>query len=158
ELGGKTYIQAWEPFMTALNDSLAQAGVALIPNTGAFITSWDTTNYGLTAGIFAEGFADPTFAESDWKASTNELLPLAAGGKVVILQDYLSAPTDTTTRLYYLGNYLLVRGSHTYLDYFAAGPLEWYPEWAIDLGAASASATTVDDLVYSGVYRRDFAK
>ena len=35
--------------------------------------------------------------------------------------------------MYYLGNYLLVKGHHTYLDYFAAGPLEWYPEWALSL-------------------------
>ena len=53
----------------------------------------------------------------------------------MILQNYLGAPSDVATRMYYLGNYLLVKGHHTYLDYFAAGPLEWYPEWAIDLGA-----------------------
>jgi hypothetical protein len=58
--------------------------------------------------------------------------------------------------LYYLGNYLLVKGHHTYLDYFADGPLEWYPEWGIDLGEPTTSATTVGDLASGGVYRRDF--
>ena len=49
--------------------------------------------------------------------------------------------------MYYLGNYLLVKGHQTYLDYFAGGPLEWYPEWAIDLGTpTSASTTNVADL------------
>jgi hypothetical protein len=60
--------------------------------------------------------------------------------------------------MYYLGNYLLVKGHHAYLDYFAQGPLEWYPEWGVDLGAPATSATTVTSLMSGGVYRRDFAK
>ena len=61
--------------------------------------------------------------------------------------------------MYYLGNYLLVKGRHTYLEYFAAGPLEWYPEWKIDLGApAAAAAADAAALLQNGVYRRDFAK
>ncbi len=63
----------------------------------------------------------------------------------------------TDPRGCYLGNYLLVKGHHTYLDYFAAGPLEWYPEWAIDLGAPTTAATDVTALASGGVYRRDFA-
>ncbi|MGH7440387.1 MAG: putative glycoside hydrolase, partial [Polyangiaceae bacterium] len=78
---------------------------------------------------------------------------------IMILQNYLSAPTDVATRMYYLGNYLLVKGHHTYLDYFAGGPLEWYPEWGVDLGAPTTPATTsVSSLASGGVYRRDFAK
>ena len=50
------------------------------------------------------------------------------------------------TRLYYLANYLLVRGDRSYLDYFAAGPLEWYPEWGVDLGAPVTTGATVADL------------
>ena len=77
----------------------------------------------------------------------------------MILQNYLSASTDVATRMYYLGNYLLVKGHHTYLDYFASGPLEWYPEWSIDLGAPRTTGTTdVTTLASGGVYRRDFAK
>ena len=145
--------------MTALNASLAAKGIPLIPNDGAFVTGWDDTDYSVTAGVFSEGFADPTFAESDWKASTNELLKLSAAGKILILQNYLSKPDDAATRLYYLGNYLLVKGHTTYLDYFAGGPLEWYPEWTVDLGAPSSpAATDVAALASGGVYRRDFAK
>jgi hypothetical protein len=51
-----------------------------------------------------------------------------------------------------------VRGKHTYLDYFASGPLEWYPEWGLDLGAAATTGQKVDDLLQGGVYRRDFEK
>jgi hypothetical protein len=109
--------------------------------------------------MFAEGFAGTGFAVTDWQASTNELLTLSAAGKIVMLQNYLSTSDDVATRLYYLGNYLLVKGHATYLDYFASGPLEWYPEWTIDLGAPLAPvAANVSALASDGVYRRDFAK
>jgi hypothetical protein len=157
EWGGMTYIQGWEAWIAPLNDALAAKGIPLIPNTGPFITGWDNTDYSLTAGIFSEGFGDPSFAESDWMASTNELLSLAAKGKIMILQNYLGDPGDVATRLYYLGNYLLVKGNRTYLDYFASGPLEWYPEWGIDLGAPTNTGMTVDDLLQGGVYQRTFA-
>jgi hypothetical protein len=158
ELGGKTWIAAWEDWITTLEAALSAKGYPLIPNTGAFITTWDNTNYGLSAGIFSEGFADPSFVLADWKQSLNELLSLSRAGKIMILQNYLASTDDVARRMYYLGNYLLVRGSKTYLDYFAGSPLEWYPEWDIDLGAGqSGPAANVDALLSGGVYRRDFA-
>jgi len=159
ELGNVTWIAAWESWIGSLESALAARGQALLPNTGAFITSWDNTNYGLSAGIFSEGFASPEFATADWRQSTNELLSLGRAGKFMILQNYLSSPDDVGRRMYYLGNYLLVRGSRTYLDYFATGPFEWYPEWDLDLGAAGAPpAASVDALASGGVYRRDFTR
>jgi len=122
------------------------------------VTSWDSTRYDLTAGVFVEGFADPAFTESDWKASTNRLLSLAARDKIIILQNYLRSTEDLDRRRYYLANYLLVKGNRTYLDYFAKTPLEWFPEWTLDLGRHLDSATTVADLWKSGVYRRDFER
>lgn len=158
ELGNKTFIQAWTAWIATLDAALGARGLALIPNIGAGITGWDTTPYDLTAGVFSEGYADPSFAEADWKLSTNQLLSLAGKGKIVILQNYLGAPGDTAKRLYYLANYLLVRGKRTYLDYFASGPMEWYPEWGVELGAAVTTGAKVDDLLKDGVYRRDFEK
>ncbi len=159
ELGGTTWIDAWQTWIQKLDSDLAAKGIPLIPNVSAFTTGWDTTDYTLTHGIFSEGFASPDFATSDWKASTNELLKLASLDRIMILQNYLSSATDVATRMYYLGNYLLVKGHHAYLDYFAGGPLEWYPEWGIDLGAPTTPATTdVTTLASGGVYRRDFAK
>jgi len=159
ELGNVTWIQAWETWIQTLDGDLAQKGIPLIPNTGPFVTGWDDTDYTLTAGIFSEGFASTGFAPSDWQASTNELLKLASLDRIMILQNYLSSASDVATRMYYLGNYLLVKGHHTYLDYFAAGPLEWYPEWGIDLGAPTTAPTTdVTTMKTDGVYRRDFAK
>jgi hypothetical protein len=159
ELGGTTWIDAWQTWIQKLDMDLAAKGIPLIPNVSAFTTGWDTTDYTLTQGIFSEGFASTSFAVSDWQASTNELLKLASLDRIMILQNYLSSSSDVATRMYYLGNYLLVKGHHTYLDYFAAGPLEWYPEWGIDLGAPTTADTTdVTTLVSNGVYRRDFAK
>jgi hypothetical protein len=157
ELGGRTYIQAWQDFIAQMNGALADAGLALLPNTGSFTTSWDTTNYGLTAGVFIEGFADPSWAVADWKRSTNQVLALAAAHKIIIAQNYLQSAGDVATRLYYLANYLLVRGDRTYIDYFAGGPLEWFPEWSVDLGAPVATAATVDALAAGGAYQREFA-
>jgi hypothetical protein len=158
ELGGRTTIVAWQDFIKQMDAALAAEGLALLPNTGSFTTSWDTTDYSLTAGAFIEGFADPTFAPADWQRSTNKVLDLVAKHKIVIGQNYLKAATDVATRVYYLANYLLVRGERTYLDYFAGGPLEWYPEWDVDLGAPVKSAATVAELMTSGAYQREFAK
>jgi len=160
ELGNATWIAAWQTWMKKLSDDLAAKGIPILPNTSAFTTTWDTTNYGLTSGIFDEGFAGTGFVVADCVASTGELLKLAAADKVMIMQNYLSAAGDVSTRMYYLGNYLLVRGRHTYIDYFTSGgALEWYPEWKIDLGApVAAPSTDVSSLLKGGVYRRDFAK
>ena len=159
ELGNQTWIAAWQAWIEKLNGDLAAKGIPLIPNTSAFVTGWDTSDYTKTAGAFVEGFADRGFAPSDWQASTDELLKLASLDRIVILQNYLSSPSDLATRMYYLGNYLLVKGHHTYLDYFANGPLEWYPEWGVDLGVPSTpAATDVSSMQSGGVYRRDFAK
>jgi hypothetical protein len=67
ELQGRTYVEAWQSFIASLDAALAAYGVPLIPNTGPFITSWDRTRYDLTAGVFVEGFADPSFVEADWR-------------------------------------------------------------------------------------------
>src|SRR5208282_460236 len=85
ELGNVPWIAAWESWITELTAALSAHGIPLIPNTSAFITGWDTTNYALTPGIFAEGYAGTSFAVSDWEASTNTLLSLAAADKIMIL-------------------------------------------------------------------------
>jgi hypothetical protein len=158
ELGGKTFIQVWQEWMTDLTAKLEAEKIPLIPNTGAFVTTWDNTDYGISTGIFSEGYADPSFSPADWKASTTEVLSLVAKGKVIILQNYLPSADDVARRMYYLGNYLLVKGHKSYLDYFANGPLEWYPEWGVDLGAPQKSGQKADDLLEGGVYRRAFEK
>jgi hypothetical protein len=157
ELGDKSWIAAWQGWMTELNASLAARGIPLIPNTGSFVTTWDNTDYSLTAGVFAEGFCDPAFTTTDWRSAVNQMLALVGKNKIVVLQNYLGSESDLGKRRYLLANYLLLKGSRTYLFYFAKNTLEWYPEWEIDLGAAQTTAATVDDLLVNGIYRRDFA-
>jgi hypothetical protein len=132
ELGGVTYITAWEAWISALDAALKDKGIPLIPNYDNFGTSWDTTNYSLTAGTFSEGFASASLRGTDWERSTNQILLLASQGKILVLQDYLkSGAQDIDLRLFYLGNYLLVKGDPaapketTYLCYFASSTLEW---------------------------------
>jgi hypothetical protein len=47
ELGNHTWIEAWQIWMSALNNALAAQGIPLIPNTSAFVTGWDNTDYSL---------------------------------------------------------------------------------------------------------------
>ncbi len=156
ELGNRTWIEAWQDWIVDLDASLTARGIALIPNVGSLITTWDNTDYSLTAGAFSEGFLDPAFVESDWRDAINHILDFVRKNRIVILQNYLQAPDDVAKRKYLLANYLLVKGARTYVSYFAAGPLEWYPEWDIQLGQPLSTAATFDELARDGVYRRDF--
>jgi hypothetical protein len=158
ELQGRTFIQAWTDFMTRIDAALAARGLTFIPNVGQLITTWDTTPYEVASGAFVEGFASPEYAVEDWQASVSRMLQMVALDKVVILQNYLPSSSDVARRRYYLATYLLVKGRRTYLDYFASGPFEWYPEWDVDLGRARTSARRVEDLAEGGVYRREFER
>ena len=155
ELGGRSWIAAWEAWMEQLDRALAARGIPLIPNVGGLVTGWDNTNYGLTAGIFSEGFLDPEWSETDWRLAANQLLALAARRKIMILQNGLSSPSNLAHRRFLLASYLLVKADRSYLSY---STLDWYPEWALDLGVPQRSAANADDLRWQGVYRRDFAK
>jgi hypothetical protein len=158
ELGDRTWIEAWQDWIGDLDASLAARNIPLIPNAGALITTWDTTDYSLTAGVFSEGYLDPAFAESDWRDAANYTLDFVRKNRIVILQNYLRTPDDVARRKYLLANYLLVKGARTYVAYFVGGlPLEWYPEWEVELGQPLSSAATVDELARNGVYRRDFS-
>ena len=158
ELGGRSWIAAWEDWITALDRALSAREIPLIPNVGSLVTTWDNTNYSLAAGAFSEGFLDPGFSTQDWKAAADQTLALVRRNKIVILQNYLPSANDVARRRFLLASYLLVKGARTYVAYFAADPFEWYPEWDLDLGAAHTSAVTMEDLSWNGIYRRDFDK
>jgi hypothetical protein len=159
ELGGKTWIRAWEEWIAELTAQLNSGAshVPLIPNVDGLVTTWDNTNYRLASGIFVEGFADPAWPVEDWRTSTNAILAQASAGRIVILENYLSATDDVARRRYYLANYLLVKGRRTYVDYFSSSPLQWFPEWDLDLGPAAAGPAGVEAFAVGGVYRREFA-
>jgi hypothetical protein len=158
ELGGKSWIAAWQDWIARLDRDLAAKGIALIPNVGALTTTWDNTDYALTAGVFLEDFGDPKYTTIDWQAEVDQLLALVQRNKIVILQNYLSSPNDLAKRRYLLATYLLVKGARTYVVYFEGSTLRWYPEWNLDLGPALKTASRTSDLSWNGIYRRDFSK
>lgn len=157
EMGDRTWIGAWHDWIGKLDAKLAAEGVPLIPNVGGLTTTWDTTDYSITSGAFSEGFLDPGWTEADWVAALNATLGLVAKDRIVILQNYLPSPSDVARRRFLLASYLLVKGRRTYVNYIGGDSLQWYPEWELNLGAARTSAKTASDLLWKGLYRRDFA-
>jgi hypothetical protein len=80
--------------------------------------------------------------------------------KIVIAQNYLDSSTDLALRRFYLGNYLLIKCSYTYLNYFARSfNPEWYPEWGVPIGTASPLPATISELrdARSGLYTRSYS-
>jgi hypothetical protein len=73
------------------------------------------------------------------------------------LQNYIGSADNLSKRRYFLANYLLVKGTRTYLAYFVSR-LDWYPEWELDFGPAQKNAARASDLLWNGIYRRDFTK
>ncbi len=43
--------------------------------------------------------------------------------------------------MFYLGCYLLVKNRHSYVTYFVDDPFTWFPEYELDLGAPTSSAS-----------------
>jgi hypothetical protein len=158
ELGDKSWTAAWGDWISDLNRGLAAQGIPLIPNVGGLTTTWDDSDYSLTEGVFSEGFLDPTFAAADWKSAIDQTLSLVARNKIVIMENGFKSEDDLSRRRYLLANYLLVKGTRTYLAYYFSSTLSWYPEWELDFGPAQKTATRASDLQWNGVYRRDFAK
>ena len=135
-----------------------------IPNIGALITSRDPSDYSNVDGCMIEGFAEwgggNYLDPADWELQMNRVLPLTAAGKILIAQTYPN-PDDVAERLFIVGTYLLVKGTHTYINMETSGMPEWFPEYAVDLGAATdALPTAISAFYYApwSVYVRHFAK
>jgi hypothetical protein len=134
-----------------------------IPNAGSWITTRDRTDYSLADGVMIEGFAEGDagsyYATGDWRLQMNRVLGLVRRGRVILAQSYLS-PSDMTARGFVLGSYLLVKGSHTFLNMDIGIEAQWFPEYGIDLGPAlGPPPRTIDALRRSGgMYVRRFAR
>lgn len=142
-----------------------------IPNVGSWVTSRDITDYTNVDGAMIEDFADygnaRFLATSDWMLQMDRALSLVNLNKVMIMQMY-PAPYGNTTyglpeRLFDTGSYLLVKGSHTYLNLDGLGEtIQWWPEYDIDLGPPIDPLPTNNDITkfYNanwGVYVRHYA-
>lgn len=142
-----------------------------IPNVGSWVTSRDITDYTNVDGAMIEDFADygnaNFLATSDWQLQMDRALSLVNLDKILIAQTY-PAPYGNSTyalpeRLFITGSFLLIKGRHTYLNLDATGQtLEWWPEYAIDLGAPIDPLPSNNDITKFwnakwGVYVRHYA-
>jgi hypothetical protein len=134
-----------------------------IPNAGSWITTRDRTNYAIPDGVMIEGFAEggpaSFYALGDWRLQMDRALGLVRRGKVLIAQSYLS-PGDRRARGFVLGSYLLIKGSHTFVNMDIGAEAQWFPEYGVDLGPALAPPpTNIDALrVAGGLYIRRYAR
>ena len=132
-----------------------------IPNAGSWITTRDRTNYAIPDGEMIEGFAEggpqSFYAVPDWRLQMTRALGLVRRGKVLIAQSYLSA-RDRRARGFVLGSYLLIKGSHTFVNMDVGSEPQWFPEYGVDLGAALAPPPAdIDALrVAGGLYVRRY--
>lgn len=133
-----------------------------IPNVGALVTSRDPSDYSNVDGAMVEMFAywgaDAYFDSSDWALQMNRTLDLTRAGKIVLCQSYPN-PYHIPDRLFALGSYLLVKGTHTYINLDIGYECEWFPEYAVALGAPTDPLPTeISSFFYapSNVYIRHF--
>lgn len=149
--------------------SAAPEDFLYLPNLGALVTGWDDTDYAIPDGGMVEGFgqwgASLEGEPAAWQLQMNRVLELAGQDKVLLLQGTLQAEPATAAglqhRLFMLGSYLLVKDDYTYINMLPPGGdvgVYYYPEYEVDLGAATTSLPAdIDGLLWNGVYRRDFA-
>src|SRR5437764_10895725 len=89
----------------------------------------------------------------------NRALGLVRRGKVLIGQSYLSA-SDRRARGFVLGSYLLIKGSHTFVNMDIGSEPQWFPEYGVNLGPALAPPpASIEALrVAGGLYVRRYAR
>ena len=136
----------------------------LVPNAGHWVTTRNLTDYSFADGVMIEGFAawgpGNPFDVVDWQLQMNRILSLERQGKAVIAQSYLDDAGDSDSRMYFLANYLLVKGPHTYINMDLGLSPEWFPEYEILIGrpldALPASVGVWHD-AGSGLYLREYS-
>lgn len=110
-----------------------------IANAGAWITGRDVTDYSGADGVMIEGFGrwiegDYFSAQDeDWQLQMDRILGMVSLDKVVLMQQYVDG-VNVEDRLFLLGSYLLVKGSHTYINLELSPDPEWFPEYDIPIG------------------------
>lgn len=134
----------------------------VIANAGQWVTSRDEVRYDLLDGVMIEGLGQwgpgSPFDESDWVLQQDRILSLSRAGRIVLGQAYLDTPADGQGRRLVTGSYLLSKGTRSYLCLELGSEPEWFPEYGLDLGAATdALPASIDGFrLSSGLYRRRF--
>jgi hypothetical protein len=119
-----------------------------IPNLDALVTSWapnwydDRNGVPFIDGAFLENFGEYTDTY-DWTLAMDRGLNFTDNGKIVIMQPYSSASPSTAAGQqqvdFFLGTYLLLKGDETYLNIDYGGGAQYYPEYQLNLGAATTT-------------------
>jgi hypothetical protein len=128
ELTWTKKIERWLPYVQS------HLRKPVIVNAGSWVTTRDRTRYDAAAGVMLEGFATG-LAPVDWQLELMRALGLVRKDKVVICQAYPDA-ADVDGRMFDLASYLLIKGSHTYVNFGEGIRVTWFPEYGLDLGAA----------------------
>jgi len=146
QLGGLTWFQALEEFVSRMNKDMNRRGIWLLPNHGEMRTTWDPFDYALTNGGMLEGV--PRRPDSDWVMIMSRTMYLTQKDRVIILQPNGGSISDLNYRMFLIGEYLMVRGDYTYLNLNMSGQdqASWYPEYEIDLGAPTQTYVIPDEV------------
>ena len=163
-----TFESAWSDRIESLTSFVTEqfdGNYYFIPNVGSWITTRDATDYSGVDGVMIEGFgawdAYTPFDIGDWKLQMNRILSLTNQDKILILQTYIDDPDHVEWRLFCVANYLLVKGSYSFIniDYFMEP--EYFPEYDLDLGEPSDLLPANIDNYYDSnwdVYVRHYTK
>ncbi len=115
-----------------------------IGNLGSLITGWDNSEYmkpldgGMVENFMMEGTA--ALNQSDWNLAGRNILNLLGNDKIFIAQPYIGSTNDINVRKWILANFLLFKGTHSYLSLYTGevGMVEappWFPEYELMIGA-----------------------
>jgi len=136
-----------------------------IANVGEWVVGRDETDYSEADGIIVEGFGrwvDKEYfsnQQGDWQTQMNRILGMVNLDKVVLLQQYVDKD-DLDDRMFLLGSYLLVKGSHTYINLEFSSEPEWFPEYEIPIGNPVGGIPPSNSSLWRsdwGIYARTFS-
>ncbi len=160
----------WIPALHAYADAVKSRfeadgrGFLFLPNLGALVTGWDTTDYQrLGHGGMIEGFCfwegGSYFDVEDWELQLGRMADLVYSNKVLLCQTYIGSAGNYQDRMFATASHLLIKGAHTYFFMLAGEGLEYYPEYEVSLGRALADLPADFTSLWNaawGVYRRDY--
>lgn len=151
---GRTWMMLKTGFMTDMmrRFKATPEQFLFVPNLAGLATGWWWPDYSAIDGAMLEGFAVGNTPD-DWLMAMNRAIRLTRAGKFIIVQAY---PKTVDERLFLIGSYLLLKGSHTFINAAGAGVF-YFPEYDLPLGPPKDPLPTdVRAYAWSRVYKREF--